>query len=448
MTNKDLDNLKLARRADHQARVCAEAFRQVAESVFFAGRPADRSLNYFFRNNRQIGSRDRRFITDTVFAAFRWWGACLGELAARERELFDHRFAVCDSCLEGGGWPDFQAAVRCLHVAGELDHLPDTPPRLALRRLAETDPRPRETAAEPLFPIWMDDHLAADVDRKTLAEWLQSRPPMWLRLQTDKIEETLAVLRAENLDPVPHARLKNAVSVGYPHVNLHQLASFRDGLYDVQDLASQAIGAVCDPTPGQRWWDACAGAGGKSLQLASAMRRKGTVVASDVRPHALQDLTKRARRAGFLNIDCEDWDGKDGSVKQAAFDGVLVDAPCTCSGTWRRNPAARWQLPEADIRKMADLQFEIARRVFPALRPAGRLVFATCSMFKEENEDNVQRILAALPVELEPFPHPLTGVETPGFLQIWPWEGDSDAMFVARFRKTADAGSQAGSPET
>lgn len=439
MTTNNQDKAKITRRADNQARVCVEAFRQVAENVFFKGRPADRSLSYFFRNNRKIGSKDRRFIMDSIFAVFRWWGACLGELSMRERELFDSRFAVWDSHQEGGGWPSLSAAVRCLNLAGGLDQLPETPPRMAVKRLADKEFHLNEKGAEPLFPIWTEHHLPGDVDIRKIAEWLQTRPPMWLRLQTDTVEETLNLLQTENLNPIPHNRLENAVSVGHPQVNLYHLDSFRDGRYDVQDLASQVIGAVCDPKPGQRWWDACAGAGGKSLQLASAMKRKGTVVASDVRSYKLRDLKKRARRAGFPNIDCKDWDGKRGSVKREGFDGVLVDAPCSCSGTWRRNPAARWQLPEGDIRKMADLQFDIVQRVFPALRPNGRLVFATCSMFQEENENNVRRILTELPVNLDPFLNPLTGEETPGWLQVWPWDGDCDAMFVARFRKTADA---------
>ena len=433
-----VDTSKIDRRAENQARVGVEVFRQVAENVFFKGRPADRCLSYYFRRHRQIGSKDRRFIMDSVFAVFRWWGVCLGELSRRERDQFTNRFADWESYQEGDGWPSEAAAAACLHLAGALDQLPETPARAALARMGDSNRHRTTIVDKPLFPTWADRHLADTVDRAVLADWLQRRPPMWLRMQTRHMQESLDILKAEGLHPISHSRVNNAVTVGYPRVNLYHLSSFREGRYDVQDLASQAIGGVCDPTPGQRWWDACAGAGGKSLQLASAMNRKGTVVASDVRSYKLRDLKKRARRAGFPNIDCKEWDGKKGSVKRAAYDGVLVDAPCSCSGTWRRNPAARWQLPETDIKKMADLQVEIVQRVFPALRPAGRLVYATCSMFQEENFDNVTRIIASLPVELDPFSHPLTGEETPGWVQLWPWEGDCDAMFVARFRRKTD----------
>jgi 16S rRNA (cytosine967-C5)-methyltransferase len=197
----------------------------------------------------------------------------------------------------------------------------------------------------------------------------------------------------------------------------------------------------CNPGPGERWWHACAGEGGKSLQLASLMAGKGTVVASDIRAYKLGDLRKRARRAGLPNIECRAWDGRRIPAKPGTFAGVLVDAPCTCSGTWRRNPAARWQVAEEEIGEMAERQFEIVRRTLAALRPGGILVYATCSLFAEENEANVQRIVDGTGLALEPFADPLSGRETDGTLRIVPWDGDCDGMFVARFRLKPAPGS-------
>src|SRR5690606_10252812 len=101
---------------------------------------------------------------------------------------------------------------------------------------------------------------------------------------------------------------------------------------------------VCDPEPGERWWDACAGAGGKALHLASLMRGKGVVVASDVNEHRLKELVRRCRRSPFRNVSSKVWSGKHTVGKPRSYDGVLVDAPCSAIGTWRRNPDSRWSI--------------------------------------------------------------------------------------------------------
>jgi 16S rRNA (cytosine967-C5)-methyltransferase len=166
------------------------------------------------------------------------------------------------------------------------------------------------------------------------------------------------------------------------------------------------------------------------------MNSKGTVVASDIRTHKFDDLRRRARRAGLSNIRTKEWKGKALPKKMTGYDGVLVDAPCSCSGTWRRNPDARWTTQRADVIELAELQLSLLTNAATAVRKDGTLVYATCSMFTRENDHVVQTFLREnQQFQLDPFKNPLDGTLTDGTLQIWPWDSDCDAMFVARMKR-------------
>ena len=278
----------------------------------------------------------------------------------------------------------------------------------------------------------------ADCDLERLAEYLQKRPPLWLRAQNGDVKSLLESLKSDEIEAGCHPYAKNAVCVESARVNLYTQKDFVAGKFEIQDLASQCIGVAAAPRPGERWWDACAGAGGKSLQLADLMERRGCVVASDIRAYKLDDLRRRSRRAQFPNIMCREWDGKALRPRQyEKFDGVLVDAPCSCSGTWRRNPDGRWTLQAAEVGEMAELQQQILQKCAPAVKHGGSLIYGTCSLFRAENQANVERFLTANPeFELVAFPHPLRDeLVSDGMLQLYPWDGNCDALFVAKMRR-------------
>ena len=181
-------------------------------------------------------------------------------------------------------------------------------------------------------------------------------------------------------------------------MNLYSLESFKNVLFEIQDIASQVIGLVSCAKPGERWWDCCAGAGGKSLQLSSMMQNKGRIVSSDIREYKLDDLKKRARRNEKSNIECRTWDGKAlRNKKSESFDGVLADAPCSCSGTWRRNPDARWRSAPADVNELISIPSSILENTSSAVKNGGVLIYATCSVFDEENGDMVRNFLKKHP---------------------------------------------------
>ena len=270
-----------------------------------------------------------------------------------------------------------------------------------------------------------------------MAEWVQKKPPIWIRAQGTDAETLAQSLKTQHVRTEHHNLMPNALRIDRPLVNLYTLPQFKEGKFEIQDLASQAIALCCRPKPGERWWEPCAGAGGKTLALASGMNNKGTVIAGDIRGYKLEDLRKRARRAGFSNIQCKEWDGKPLRKKQQAnFDGVLVDAPCSCSGTWRRNPDAKWTTDPVEIETLSSLQLEILKAASSGVKAGGTLVYATCSLFSPENEHVISRFLDEEPdFMLDPFASPVTGSMGDGMLRIYPWDGNCDAMFMARMKR-------------
>ncbi|MFK4753423.1 RsmB/NOP family class I SAM-dependent RNA methyltransferase [Oceanobacter antarcticus] len=279
---------------------------------------------------------------------------------------------------------------------------------------------------------WNDD---------TLQHWIEQqthRPPLWLRQvasQTKPDDESLE--RALKRDGVIVHQYP--VTLGEHSYTLHAAEggndvirsdAFKAGKVEIQDAASQLICEMVDVQPGQKIWDACAGAGGKTLTLASALGKKGAVIATDLHQYKLDELKKRAKRAAIANIRNFVWDGEAPLrlpieiARQQGFDRILVDAPCTNAGTWRRNPDARWRLTAENTRELHQLQFNLLDRAAKSLRANGRLIYATCSWQVEENESVCGRFLEANP-EFVLVQQTLLGAPLV----------DSDTMFCAVFSK-------------
>ena len=483
-----------------QTRLMAEATLLLLLETLARRRPADRVLAFFLRSRPQLGSRDRRLISETVFAILRWWGwlaplappafrRCLEEAIAGAPAVKTeddataadpsatpaaaasvppnssaavpppdpgppdawHALFLAAHALDGLTFPDISGywTGTSLLRQNPTPAVPGQPRTETLATLAERAEAlfrrlrvpPPAGGFQPagLIPAWAPALLDAGIPADTLLPWLQRRPPLWLRVQRGEPAAVQAELAAAGLQPEPHPRLVGALRVGDARINVFTLPAYREGRVEIQDLASQAVGVVCAPQPGGRWWDACAGAGGKSLQLGALMANRGTVLATDIREYKLDDLRRRARRAGLCNIQCRGWDGKPLPARKATFDGVLVDAPCSCSGTWRRNPGARWSVEAGEPARLATLQRQILHAAASGVRPGGILVYATCSLFQCENEGVVTAFLAEHPqFQPEPFTDPITGDSVPTGMRLFPpWAGDSDALFAARLRRQA-----------
>lgn len=396
------------------------------QAVFQEKQPADQYLKKVFRQDRRIGGRDRRFYADLIFGVFRWYGIL------RRYSSDPAFFLACAAVAENITDP---SAALFLNKPGfdEVSHFETPQERLnAFLRLAGIS---ESAAGKDCVPDWIFPHFDFSPD-EAFFRTLQSRSPLWLRIQRKPADQVIGSLRGQGINAEPHTFAANALRVLSERINLPELEAVKNGWLEVQDLSSQCIGLVCAPRPGQVWWDACAGGGGKTLQLASLMDGKGTITASDVRENKLEEIRRRAKCASFSNIRTRVWDGIRPPVAENSCDGVLVDAPCSSSGRWRRNPESRWILTDERINELAALQKQILDSASKAVKPGGVLIYATCSMFKDENRLNAEYFLSNHPeFEPEKFKHPLTGRETDGSVQILPHDGDCDAAFFARFRK-------------
>ena len=434
-------------------------FDLAVRAVLAEKRALDRFLSSHWRENRCYGSRDRRLFSESIFAFFRYYGWLKLLLTAGEAAALS---AGNSQQLSG------RTAAGLLAAAWTLENLPPEPAHKLLCREFDLPMIPPVAAADMLdgdqqwrrqrfvdyvrgftqmdiMPEWQllqadwsTDFLQAMPDPEAYFRSLAVRPPLWLRTQNAPVESVISELTQAGLSIRRHPVLPTALAVVGGSVNLYTLEAYRCGRVEVQDLASQVIARVCAPRRGERWWDCCAGAGGKTLALAELMERTGKVVAGDIRSYKLEDLKRRARRSNFPNIETRPWDGnKVPPRRSASFDGILIDAPCSCSGVWRRNSDGRWTATAAEVEQINIIQRNILENVLPALRPNGVLVYATCSVFDSENCAMIRQFAADHSAEyvLEPFADPLSGTMTDGTLKICGSQENCDSMFVARLRK-------------
>jgi 16S rRNA (cytosine967-C5)-methyltransferase len=407
--------------AAHLASSAVALVQLIADAVNH-GEPADAALNRYFRANKKCGSRDRRFLGDVVFSYFRWKGWL--------EQVPPEKACALAWVLDAPAPHPAGAALLLSAGLSSDEQLPSG--LLPLRDKAALVARwlnlPAPPGLEDLVPRWVPDVLATEV--RPFIEALQQRPPTWLRARQGDEEQVLLALQHEGMRAVRHPVLKSALSLPGSSP-LNRLAAGPRSRVEIQDLASQGVGLICAPQPGQSWWDMCAGAGGKTLHLADLMDNRGRILATDVRTAALQRLRRRAGSAGHSLIRT----AAAGAPVEGFFDGVLVDAPCSGLGTWSRNPDARWRTSSADIDLRAGQQADLLAQAASRVKPGGRLVYAVCTLTRRENLDLAEAFLRTHPgFALDPIPHPLTGRPSDGLLWIQPSDGPCDGMFVARFR--------------
>ena len=370
-----------------------------------AGRkPADAVANDFFRARRYIGGGDRRAVSERVWGVLRrrlrlgWWLELVGA-----RPTARLLVAVDLLLVEG---LDIAAALRAFS-GGQYAPAPlDGPEERALRDIAarrraggvlEHPAMPEGVRLE--LPDWALAGFRArfGADLAAEAEAMTAPAPLDLRanlLKTTR-ESAAAALAAEGIDtePTPLSPWGLRVPERRP---VTATRAFQEGLVEVQDEGSQLIALLTDARPGMRVADYCAGAGGKTLALAAAMGNRGRLTACDVSGPRLEGALKRLRRAGVDNAERHLLEPGDRWAKRraGAFDRVLVDAPCTGTGTWRRNPDARTRTGPEDLRELLPKQAAVLDAAAGLVRPGGgRLVYATCSVLPEEDEGQVRAFL-------------------------------------------------------
>lgn len=422
-------------REDLVTQACLEAYGAVRHE----GRLADRALEFTLRHKRMLYSNERRAVAERVYALLR-----------RER-LVDFLLSQASRSFES--LPSTRKDLLRLSAVRVLaDERVDASPlpaedRPLLGRVAGARavlaklPEAERFAIEASLPDWLAARFQRELGDEAFqaAEAMNERAPLTARtnaLKGDRpsLQERLAAEKVTTRT-TPLSPLGLYLD---DRINAFTLQTFREGFFELQDEGSQLLGMLVDAPP-TKVVDACAGAGGKSLQLAAQMKNRGDLYALDIDPRRLEELKIRARRDGVHNVrihilpQVPDLAGK--------CDRVLVDAPCTGSGTLRRKPDARYRLTEASVAEYAAKQKGLLEQFSAMVKPGGRLIYGTCSVLREENEDVVAAFLSAhpdfevMPAETVLGPELGPKVTRDGFLRTYPHRHGTDGFFGAVLKK-------------
>ena len=376
-------------RAD--GRVLDEAAAIIAKAD--AQHPADQVLRETLRGHRGLDVIDGAGVARAVFGYYRWRGWLDGQMPLPAQ--IEHATELAERFAHA---PDgFRDAELMAHAIPEWAK-------------QEVD----------LGPAWVRS--------------LQTEPKLWLRSRRGQ-----GLILSEKLG---RCRILGSGILGdtlqyQGHEDLFRTPEFHAGEFEVQDVSSQAVGWICAPRPGDTWWDACAGEGGKMLHLSELMENKGLIWATDRSTWRLQRLKRRAARAGVFNYRSVLWNEGPKLPTKTQFDGVLVDAPCSGMGTWQRNPHARWTTTPEDVQELATLQEQLLVRAAGAVKPGGRLVYSVCTLARSETTNVVERFEAHFP-EFEPVagPNPLDPKAPPrARFSLAPQDFGGNGMFVAVWKR-------------
>lgn len=368
-------------------KILVAAVIEALETSFGKGYYADKVLERILKQNPKWGARDRGFIAESTYEMVRWW-RLLWELYGKDPSL-KHK----DLYRLFGIWWQWKG-----------EDLPDWPQFDTVRGL---DLKERyasikgNLAVEESWPDWLAKVAQNELGAAWPAIAKASNIPAEVFLRTNSLKiERGALLRQLEEEHCP-ARPLETNEVGIileKRKNTFRLPSFQAGYFEVQDGGSQMIAPYLEVAPGMRVIDACAGAGGKALHLAALMKNKGQIIAMDVEAWKLKELQKRARRNGVHNIETRHIENAK-SIKRLhnSADRLLLDVPCSGTGVVKRNPDTKWKLKPEHLDRVRKIQSDILEEYSKMLKKGGKMVYATCSILRSENEDQVERFLEAHP---------------------------------------------------
>ncbi|WP_036385595.1 RsmB/NOP family class I SAM-dependent RNA methyltransferase [Muricauda sp. MAR_2010_75] len=354
--------------------------------IFNEGEYADKVIEKVLRYDKRWGARDRAFIAETTYDIVRWKRLYTEIAEANEPYTRPHLFRLFTvwCVLRGIRIPDWK-------------QLEDTPERRIKGRFDELS---KIRKFRESIPDWMDE-----LGEKALGDKLWTKEIAALNQQADVIlrTNTLKIQRKQLQDFLAKDDIETETLEGYPDAlrlkerkNVFTTAAFKDGLFEVQDASSQLVAPFLEVKPGQRVIDACAGAGGKTLHLASQMENKGQLIALDIYESKLKKLKIRARRNGVHNFETRVIDSTKVIKKlYNSADRLLLDAPCSGLGVLRRNPDSKWKLEPEFIDRIMGVQQDILQNYSRMVKKGGQMVYATCSILPQENTEQVKKFLAS-----------------------------------------------------
>jgi len=421
------------------------------QSIWAADRraPVDSLLGKYFKERRYIGSKDRGAISDLTYFVLRNGGALDWHIEQCDRSSTPRRLVMVALLFYGqaGHTPMEREDIAALFTGAKY-----APPviteqeQLMLARCEgrEFTPPTMPDDARYNYPQWMEGRLR-DAFGDALPEAmtaLNQQAPIDLRVNLLKCMSQSDLILALDKDgyfgvPTPLSPIGVRLKKRLPAFNTQ---AFKDGMYEMQDEGSQIVSLLVQAKPGDKVIDFCAGAGGKTLAIAATMRNKGRLLAWDVAAHRLEQINKRLARAGVDNVQTHVIkDEKDPFLKRhvGTADWVVVDAPCSGSGTWRRNPDLKWRFSAEDLQEVKALQASILKNAARLVKPGGKLVYITCSIFPDENTWQLKQFLINNPTFRVARPDKLwdkhvtlqDGVGP--YLQLSPHKDGTDGFFGA-----------------
>lgn len=344
--------------------------RHVADalkSIFLDGRYADQVVNFQLKSHKKWGARDRRFFAEVVYNLVRWWRLYLDKLGYRSSEEL------------------FQKSPQLKDL---FDLYLKVPPAALSQQLAS-----RGFAVSQSYPDNLLEDFYQQLGKEKAQEYLKlmnQEASVYLRINELKVKDAHGLV-AQLLELDFPVELVGPTTIRLSsRKNVFISEPFKKGFFEVQDISSQKVADLLKPQPGEMVIDACAGAGGKTLHLASLMENKGRLLAMDVHEKKLEQLKLRSRRAGVSNLNIRPiTSAKVIKRQQGVADALLLDAPCSGSGVLKRNPDTKWKWSRLDHAALMQTQREILKSYSQMVKPGGRMVYATCSVLPRENEDQV-----------------------------------------------------------
>lgn len=295
------------------------------------------------------------------------------------------------------------------------------------------------------FPNWMIKGWLKDYgfeDTIKMCQYFNEPAPLWIRTNTLKIsrDELMAHLAAKDIQCVESLKSPDGIRIEN-NLEVAKITGFKEGFFTVQDESSMLVSQILDPQPGQTILDVCSGPGGKTSHLAQLMNNKGLIRAFDVHPHRLKLIEETCERLGITNVVTEVADARKLTTKVSApVDGVLVDAPCSGLGVLGRRPDARWRKRQEDILDLQRIQKDILKETARLVKSGGTLVYSTCTITQEENQDVIESFLAQnsdfyLDNKIERFLPSQASGNSKGWIQFLPFKDQMDGFFIARLKR-------------
>ena len=341
-------------------------FKNILEQYDFA-QPLNRFLATFYRQNKQMGSTDRRIATRLIYNYFR-----IGKLLINEP--IETRLLIAEllcnnqpNSFVNHFKPEWES-VFLYALADKINYI---------QKLFEG------FNIADIFPL--HQHLALKIDKEAFYNSFFIQPDLFIRIKKGEEKNIIKVLVANN---IAH-KIIDTQTIALPNGIKVDAVLTNKSVYEIQDVSSQTVGKFFKPQKWDKWWDCCAASGGKSLLLHD-LEPDIKLVVSDIRESILLNLDERFKTAGLRNYQKKILDltlNPAPYLHNYAFDGIIFDAPCSGSGTWGRTPEMLWQFEEYKIKFFSDLQRRIATQIIPYLKPGKPLIYITCSVFKQENQD-------------------------------------------------------------